>query len=310
MMRSHPAYQPPRVVGDPPSIQRRWPYEEPSRCPVKPQQVWMIAVLIVIALSAVRSTGQTPASDNESRIREITTGKHLFASNCSNSFCHGSDGGPGRGPRLRDRDWDKSYLYRTIEEGVPGSPMPSWKGRLTERQISALVLYILSLSREAPANINTQHAALDTSTTVTNVAKHDTAARGRELFFDLSNERNCGICHRVRDAGSSVGPALDTLSNNSPSEILASIQEPNAKSALEIRTTSGETICGIKAGGDSTSLRLYDLPSAGPPVLRTFPLQEIAQRGSCSNLKVHADFAHLFTRQQLSDIVAFLKSAE
>jgi hypothetical protein len=136
------------------------------------------------------------------------------------------------------------------------------------------------------------------------------AFQTRELFFDLSNERNCGICHRVRDAGSSVGPALDTLSNNSPSEILASILEPNAKSALEIRTTSGETICGIKAGGDSTSLRLYDLPSAGPPVLRTFPLPKIAQRGSCSNLKVHADFAHLFTRKQLSDIVAFLKSAE
>jgi mono/diheme cytochrome c family protein len=273
----------------------------------------VIAVLSACVFGAARSTGQTSASDNESsngsRIREATTGKQLFASNCSNSFCHGSGGGPGRGPRLRDREWDKSYLYRTIEEGIPGSPMPSWKGRLSDQQISALVLYILSFSREAPANMNTQSAAFDSSTTVTNVAKHDTAARGRELFFDLSNERNCGICHRVRDAGSSVGRALDTLSNNSPAEILALILESNAKSAFEIRTPSGETICGIKAGSDSTSLRLYDLPSAGPPVLRTFPLQEIAQRGSC-NLRVHADFAHLFTRQQLSDIVAFLKSTE
>lgn len=262
----------------------------------------ILAALVMTVAIARAANGQTAApSMNES-------GKQLFATSCANSFCHGSEGGPGRGPRLRDRDWQQSYLYSTIEDGIAGSPMPAWKGRLSEQQIHAVIRYILSISREVPEEAKTQPAALRDATPAITAANDNTAARGKQLFFDLSNERNCGVCHRIGDAGLSVGPALSSLSNKSDAEIIASILQPQGEPALGVRTTSGEAICGIKAGGDAKTLQIYDIPSDGPPVLRTFTLEEIVSRSHCDLLNPHAGFSHLFTREQLSEIVAFLKS--
>jgi hypothetical protein len=42
---------------------------------------------------------------------QIKAGEHQFALSCSTGYCHSVGGSAGRGPRLKDRQWDKSYLY-------------------------------------------------------------------------------------------------------------------------------------------------------------------------------------------------------
>jgi len=236
---------------------------------------------------------------------QIKAGEHQFALSCSIGYCHGVGGSAGRGPRLKDRQWDKSYLYKTIENGIPGTAMPAWKDKLSQPQISAIVSYILSLSPNQSGTTTLQPSTTDRAMPVNQA--------GKELFFDPDNERNCGVCHRLKDSGGSVGPALDQLAKKPESEIRAylilTLAKPG-KPAFKVRTASGETICGIKVREDSTKLQIFDLTSTGPPVLRTFIMGEIVQSGDCANLQVHASFARLYSPAQLSDIAAFLKSTD
>jgi hypothetical protein len=136
---------------------------------------------------------------------------------------------------------------------------------------------------------------------------------GKELFFDPGNDRNCGVCHRLKDSGGSVGPALDQLAKKPESEIRRYLAMKLASAgtlAFKVRTASGETLCGIKVREDSKQLQIYDLTSTGPPVLRTFSMGEIVQSEGCPNLQVHAGLAQLYSPAQLSDIAAFLKSTD
>jgi mono/diheme cytochrome c family protein len=183
--------------------------------------------------------------------------------------------------------------------------MPAWKDKLSQPKISAVVSYILSLSPNQSAATTLQPPPTDRARPVNQI--------GKELFFDPDNDRNCGVCHRLKDSGGSVGPALDALAKKPQSEIrayLAQILASAGKPAFKVRTASGEIICGIKVREDSKQLQIFDLASAGPPVLRTFSMGEIVQSEDCPNLQVHAGFARLYSRAQLSDIAAFLKSTD
>ncbi len=82
-------------------------------------------------------------------------GRDIFAVNCA--ICHGANG-DGRGLRregmipppadLTRSVWSgeagAAKTYRVIQDGVPGSAMPSWP-TLSEQQIWNLVAYIHSL---------------------------------------------------------------------------------------------------------------------------------------------------------------------
>jgi cytochrome c oxidase cbb3-type subunit 3 len=78
-------------------------------------------------------------------------GQTLFAQmNCVG--CH-SHGGGGMGPALMDDRWiygsRPDQIYASIAEGRPNG-MPTWKNRLTPRQIWQLVAYVRSLSGLTP----------------------------------------------------------------------------------------------------------------------------------------------------------------
>jgi hypothetical protein len=106
---------------------------------------------------------------------------------------------------------------------------------------------------------------------------------------------------------------LDELAKKPESEIRAYLALKLAsagKLAFQVRTSSSETICGIKVREDPKQLQIFDLTSTGPPVLRTFSMGEIVQSDDCSNLQVHAGFARRYSPAQLSDIAAFLKSTD
>lgn len=78
-------------------------------------------------------------------------GQTLFNQmNCSG--CHGNGGG-NMGPALMDDQWlygsTPDQIFASIAEGRPNG-MPSWKYRLTNKQIWQLVAYVRSLSGLTP----------------------------------------------------------------------------------------------------------------------------------------------------------------
>ena len=87
-------------------------------------------------------------------------GKMIYTTNCIN--CHGTKG-LGDGPignmlippaadlTLLEKKSDKELLA-TIRKGRPGTAMPSWKGSLSAQDITDVLSYVRSLSRERIEN--------------------------------------------------------------------------------------------------------------------------------------------------------------
>lgn len=81
-----------------------------------------------------------------------TAAADLYKSKCS--MCHGLD---GKGytaihtPDFTSSQWQARHtdqqLTRAIENGVKGTSMPAWRGKLTASQIHGLVDYIRSLKK-------------------------------------------------------------------------------------------------------------------------------------------------------------------
>jgi putative heme-binding domain-containing protein len=235
---------------------------------------------VIILLTALIADGQPP------------DGKKLFAVNCSVGYCHGAEGRAGRGPRLRDREWDRNYLFKVIDGGIANSSMPAWHERLSGEQISSIIEYILSISKEVTHS--------DSPPTV--------AGAGKNLFFDATNERNCGVCHKAGGMGGDVGPDLGSVASLAAREILNRMRAPNGK-GVEIKMKDGETIRGVIAEENANKVRIYDLSSPGPPVARTIAVGDIAQRRAASAGMVHEHLDSTYTKKQLADLIGFVKSA-
>lgn len=79
--------------------------------------------------------------------------KKLYTAQCQ--ACHGPDGkSPLEEMAFVDRAWKHGTktedLIKTITEGVPGTMMMPFKGRLTEEQIRDLARYVRSLDPKLP----------------------------------------------------------------------------------------------------------------------------------------------------------------
>ena len=105
-----------------------------------------------------------PAPGSRLRAQDSTAGKAVYDRWCAG--CHG-DGGAGDGPGAaammpRPRDFTLGIyqirttatgglptdgdMLRAIDEGIPGTAMPGWRERLSERERRDLVAYLKSLS--------------------------------------------------------------------------------------------------------------------------------------------------------------------
>src|SRR5689334_10130352 len=117
-------------------------------------KVW----LCLVALS-VTAGGIACGQDDDS-----AAGERLFRLHCAE--CHGVDGEGGAGPDLtrgmyRHGSTDAA-IYRTISQGVPGTPMPA--NSLSDLQLWQIVRYVRALAGG------------------TRVAVSGDRARGEELF--------------------------------------------------------------------------------------------------------------------------------
>lgn len=122
----------------------------------------LVAMLCVLAASGVTLAQKAPAPLGPLGVPVGATGglndaPEIFAANCVS--CHGNDLAGGRGPSLfassllaENSDAD---LSRIILNGVPGSDMPSFKGRLDDAEIGRLLAFFRirsgELAKAAPA---------------------------------------------------------------------------------------------------------------------------------------------------------------
>jgi putative heme-binding domain-containing protein len=244
----------------------------------------------------------------------IARGNSIFATTCGIGYCHGKEGRAGRGPRLAGRKLDKHYLFKTISNGVNNSLMPAFKSQLSADEIWSVVAYILSLSggpgaSAAPGAPETPHKTTE-HVKPSNPNDGDPEA-DRALFFDASNPQHCAVCHQFQSRGADAGPDLTAAGAKPAREILRDIVEPDARLAVEpvtITTKSGQRFTGLKKQETRELIRVYDMTTL-PPVLRTIYKDQVRSITPERHSPMPGNYGRLYTRKQLLDLVAFLRSA-
>jgi cytochrome c oxidase cbb3-type subunit 3 len=234
--------------------------------------------------------------------RAAQAGEFQFRINCA--FCHGLGArGGGRGPDLtrahKRHGNSDADLFRTINQGVPGTVMPAngTTGQgvgMTEEEVWQVITYIRSLEAKAQAQPS------------------GNAAHGKELFY---GDANCSTCHMVAGKGGRLGPDLTAVgSARSVDSIVESVRNPSrrlawglAESTKEfpqeyetviVVTEDGREIKGVAMNEDNFSIQLMDtsekihlfekgklrsfkksrvslMPSYGPTLLSDKDLQDI-----------------------------------
>src|ERR1700736_5768678 len=175
--------------------------------------------LAMALAAALRAQDKNPFASDPNAAK---LGESQFRANCA--FCHGLGArGGGRGPdlsRAQKRHGNSDAdLFRTINEGVPGTAMPpngaTQQGvGMTEEEIRQVIAYIRSVQKKAPAEVP------------------GSAAHGRELFFGSAA---CATCHMMQGKGGRLGPDLTTTgSARSIDYLVESVRNPSRRLAQGI----------------------------------------------------------------------------
>jgi mono/diheme cytochrome c family protein len=129
---------------------------------------------------------------------QIAEGMTLYAQECV--ACHGADGlGSSLAPALNDpqvRAKTEAELLRTIQNGISGTLMASWKNALGEDQISAL-LALITRWDEVPEGAIPEP---DRPIPVT----EESLAMGADLYT-----QSCSRCHGPEGQGTQRAPSLN-----------------------------------------------------------------------------------------------------
>jgi putative heme-binding domain-containing protein len=235
-------------------------------------------------------------------------GEFQFRSNCA--FCHGLGAkGGGRGPdltRLQKRHGNADAdLFRTINDGVPGTAMPpngaTQQGvGMTEAEIWQVITYIRSVEVKAPAR------------------PLGDAAHGKQLYFGTAV---CSTCHMIEGKGGRLGPDLTaTGSARAPDYIIESVRQPSRRLAqgiseamkefsqeyetVKVETRDGQKLSGVVLNEDSFTLQMMDTSEQ----LRLFDKSQLRSFVKSRESLMPAYNQKTLSDKDLDDIVAFLLS--
>ena len=184
----------------------------------------LVGVLIAVlsASPTVRLSGQ-----------DTTAGKKVYEKWCTG--CHG-DTGAGDGPAAvhmlpRPRNFTGAVykirttasgqlptdadLMRAIDEGLPGSAMPAWKGRLSDAERRDVMAYLKTFSSFF-ADTSQHVAALKFSSAPAGGTDPSALKEGRRFYEDSIH---CNKCHG--DQGRGDGPSAPTLKDDAGFPIYA-----------------------------------------------------------------------------------------
>jgi cytochrome c oxidase cbb3-type subunit III len=189
-------------------------------------------------------------------------GESQFRSNCA--FCHGLGAqGGGKGPDLtraqKAHGKTDADLFRTINDGIPGTAMPQngTTGQgvgMTAEEIWQVITYIRSVEKKSSGS-----PAGD-------------AAHGEKLF---RGSAGCSTCHIVQGKGGRLGPELTNVATaRSTDALIESIRFPSRHLAIglientkefpqeyetvTVVTKDGQTLTGVALNEDNFSVQMMD----------------------------------------------------
>jgi len=233
-------------------------------------------------------------------------GESQFRANCA--FCHGLGArGGGRGPdltRVQKRHGNSDAdLFRTINEGVPGTAMPpngaTQQGvGMTEEEIWQVITYIRSVQVKAPA----QPAG--------------NAAHGKELFYGSAA---CSTCHMIQGKGGRLGPDLSTTgSARSTDYLVESVRNPSKRLAqgiseamkefsqeyetVKVETADGQKFLGVVLNEDQFTLQMMDTREN----LHLFEKDKLKSMEKTRDSLMPAYDQKTLSDKDLQDVIAFL----
>jgi cytochrome c oxidase cbb3-type subunit III len=247
---------------------------------------WSCLCVCLVGIAWGQEAARTNPFDNPDGVAQ---GRALFQIHCS--YCHGANGEGGRGADLTTgkyrRGGSDANLYITVRNGIPGTEMPAV--RATDDEVWKMVAFVKRLGAAAPM----EKAAGD-------------AAAGKLVF---EGKGKCLTCHAVGPEGGSLGPDLsDVGRRRSPDYLAESITKPDADVSvqyrpLEIVTTAGNTVAGIRLNEDDISIQLRDTADN----LRSFLKSDIREvrRGRPSLMPVYEG---VLSKTEIDNVVAYLSS--
>ncbi len=244
----------------------------------------------------------------------IAEGSVLFAKSCAVGYCHGSEGRAARGPALRDRVWDPHEFHRITANGLPGTSMPGWQGVLPDLGVWAVTAYVLSLANDPPSGQSALIELEGGAEPAARAALSAEAARGKDLFFDLTRQRRCGVCHELDGLGTSVGPNLAlAASAKTADEWTRDILDPGAEIAygfeqVQLELRSGERLEGVLEEETESQIRIYDSASVPPP-LRFVAKRGVLRQRTQQRSAMPDDLGSVYTAEEIAAIVAYLSES-
>jgi cytochrome c oxidase cbb3-type subunit 3 len=258
-----------------------------------------------LSVPNIFAQGQNPLAGDPNAAK---IGESQFRANCA--FCHGLGArGGGRGPdltRAQKRHGNSDAdLFRTINEGVPGTAMPpngaTQQGvGMTETEIWQVIAYIRSVKVKAPAQ------------TVGN------ATHGKALFY---GDAVCYTCHMVEGKGGRLGPDLTTTgSARSTDYLIDSVRDPNRRLAqglseamkefsqeyetVNVETADGQKFAGVILNEDHFTVQMLDLREQ----IHLFEKDKLRSFEKSRKSLMPAYDKNLLSDKDLQDILAFLLS--
>ena len=133
------------------------------------------------------------------------------------------------------------------------------------------------------------------------------ATRGKEIYV-----RNCAICHQVRGKiGIAIGPDLGTVHNWIREDLLANILDPNMGIASGFDSwqavlNNGEVVQGIIAAETPAAITFRNNNVQD----RTVSRQEMKSLKALNTSLMPGGFEKSIDKQQMADLMAFLKSRD
>jgi cytochrome c oxidase cbb3-type subunit 3 len=265
--------------------------------------VLLLATLFTV--SNVFARNQNPLANDPQAAK---LGEFQFRSNCA--FCHGLGArGGGRGPDLtraqKRRGNSDADLFRTINEGVPGTAMPpngaTQQGvGMTEIEIWQVIAYIRSVQLKAPAE------------------PLGDAAHGKQLFFGAAA---CSTCHMVEGKGGRLGPDLTTAGAARATDYLVeSVRYPSRRLAqgiseamkefsqeyetVKVETADGQKLTGVVLNEDHFTVQMMDLREQ----LHLFEKDKLRSYEKSRESLMPAYDQKMLGDKDLQDVLAFLLS--
>ena len=241
---------------------------------------WILCSLLLPL--AFAQPNETPA------VGDPALGQRLFESQCA--VCHGQTGTGGRGPNLHraklDHAADDAALRTVIYEGLPPEMPGAWQ--LNPREVASVAAYVTSLG-----SIPIEPVAGDPQ-------------HGREIY----RAKGCATCHLISGDGSGFGPELTNIgARRSAAHLRESIVAPEASvpdgfMLVEIVTSSGATIRGIRLNEDTFSIQIKDQKNA----FHSFRKSEVKAIRKLRGKSPMPSYQGTIVGGDLTDLIAYLAS--